>query len=109
MFGAAAFSDAGDRPLKGLFAQAAHLAEDLLEFAVVSDCLLEQWGLFLGEGQADGLGFNLARQAPSPRWLRHEAALGDPSQVQQGCFELLVALFQPPQSRGRQSRFGRAI
>lgn len=70
---AGASADAGDRLLKRLFTEFAHLVEDDFQFAMVGDCLFVKAGLDSRKRQADGSGPYFARQPPCMWRLRHEA------------------------------------
>ena len=101
MFLAASFEDAGDGVLQDFLAQLAHLVEDGLQPAVVSNSLLVECCLLGRESPSNGLGLVLAGQTPSPRWMNQQRSLGDPSQFEQLIFETLVALLEAAHGGGR--------
>ena len=62
---------------------------------MVGNGLLVKLRLLLGQGDCNGLGFDLASPAPGIGWLMHEAALGDPAQSKQLFFDLFVTSSDP--------------
>lgn len=89
---------AGDGFLENLFADRAHFSEDRFQPAMVEDGFLVEMGLFGRESQADGLGFYFSGQPPGVRRLRADAALSDPAEMLELCFELVIALLKTPES-----------
>ena len=80
-----------DRQEQNLLGNSSHLANDLLELAVVAYGLLEELSLLLGEGDRYGLSFLFACPAPRAGGTRGYASLGDPSEFCDTGFESLVA------------------
>lgn len=60
MFGARAFSHSRNRIEQSLLAELVHLTKDVFQAALIGERVLKKRRLLLGEGEADGLRFDLA-------------------------------------------------
>ena len=82
-------------------ANSSHLVEEFFELSMVIDGATKEFGLFVGKGDGDGLGFDFSRPAPVALGALAQTALSHPIQGEDLSFAALEAF---PESRNFGSR-----
>ena len=83
--------------MEDLFADGAHLTEDVFQLAMIGNGLLVKERLVRSKSEADGLRFHFASEPPRVRRLRADAALRDPAEFLKLALEGFVTSLKPTQ------------
>ena len=74
-----------------LLANGSHLVDEFFKLSMVVDGSTKKFGLLVGKGDRDGLGFDFSRPAPVALWALAQTALSHPIQGEDLSFAALEA------------------